>query len=301
MADERAALLALVEASGDMPWHELASLVEAVGSASAVLDGETAGLEPGDADAVRGLAARVDADAVGRQRTLIHAMQREGARLVTVLDDDYPANLREIFNRPPFLFIRGSWTPADEQSVSVVGTRRATREGLELAHQFAAGLAERGITVLSGLAEGIDAAAHEAALEAGGRTIAVYGTGIRRVYPPHHEGLAARIEKRGALISQFWPDAPPTKWSFPLRNVVTSGLGMGTVVIQADGRSGARNQARHCLEHGKRLFLVDSVTHEDWASKYAERPGALVVHDVGDVLTVLDELSAEPEQLTLPM
>lgn len=298
--EEQAALLALVDACGDIPWHRVASVVELTGSACRVLAGEADDADPAHVDIAAALAERADPGTVPRMRELIEAVHAEGAWLTTVLDDDYPANLREIYNRPPFLFVRGTLSADDARAVSVVGTRTASDAGLRLAGQFGRELAGHGVTVLSGLARGIDAAAHEGALDAGGRTIAVLGTGIRRVYPSGHEGLAERIAQQGALVSQFWPDAPPTKWSFPLRNVVTSGLGIGTVVVEADGKSGARNQARRCLEHGKRLFLVESlVTDEPWAQRYAERPGATVVGGAGDVLDALDEEAHGPEQLTL--
>jgi DNA processing protein len=158
------------------------------------------------------------------------------------------------------------------------------------------------VTVLSGLALGIDTAAHEATLDTQGRTLAVMGTGIHRIYPAQNRDLADRIVKAGgALVSQFWPDAPPTRWSFPMRNVVMSGMAVGTVVVEASRTSGAKMQARLALEHGKRLFLVESlVMHEDWARKYAERPGATVVQSVDDVLAALEtELQSLGEQLTL--
>jgi DNA processing protein len=162
-------------------------------------------------------------------------------------------------------------------------------------------LAAQKVTVLSGLARGIDAAAHGSTIDAGGRTVAVMGTGIRKVYPKENEPLAERIvASGGALVSQFWPDAPPTKVSFPMRNVVTSGMAIGTVVIEASATSGAKMQARLALEHGKRLFLVeDLVMHEPWAKRYAERPGTTVVHSVSDILDVLAEMVRPAEQLTL--
>jgi DNA processing protein len=156
------------------------------------------------------------------------------------------------------------------------------------------------VTVLSGLARGIDATAHQAALDAGGRTVAVMGTGIDRIYPAEHQSLAEDIVRSGALVSQFWPDAPPTKVSFPLRNVVMSGMAIGTVVVEASETSGARMQARLALEHGKRLFLVGSlVMHEDWAKRYAARPGTMAVDSVEDILDVLVAMGRPAKQLTL--
>jgi DNA processing protein len=217
------------------------------------------------------------------------AGEQVGARLVTVLDDDYPSNLRLIFNLPPFLFYRGELKRDDVRSVAVVGTRKASEDGLDRARQMAAGLSDAGVTVLSGLAKGIDTAAHEATLEAGGRTIAVLGTGILRTYPKENEELAQRIVEKGALVSQFWPTQPPAQHTFPRRNIVTSGMSQGTVVIEATRTSGAKMQARLALQHGKMAFLVESlVTEQPWAQKYLERERrAIRVSTIDEVLARL--------------
>jgi DNA processing protein len=149
-------------------------------------------------------------------------------------------------------------------------------------------LAERNVTVVSGLARGIDTAAHTAALNAGGRTIAVIGTGIRRYYPAENRELSDRIAEYGAVVSQFWPDAPPATYTFPRRNVTMSGIAQGTVVIEASSTSGAKMQARLALEHGKKVFLLRSLVDSySWAAKYAARPGATVVEAVDDVIDAL--------------
>jgi DNA processing protein len=229
-------------------------------------------------------------------------------RLTTVLDDEYPPNLRVIFNLPPFLFYRGALEPSDARSIAVVGTRRASAEGLRRAQELAGELAGRKVTVLSGLAKGIDTAAHRATLDAGGRTIAVMGTGITRIYPKENEALAEEIiAGHGALVSQFWPSGPPAEYNFLWRNIVTSGMGQGTVVIEASGTSGARNQARRALEHGKRVFLLKGlVTNEGWAQKYLER-GAIEVSTVDEVVQLLrspeqvERLSSQRRQLVLDL
>ena len=172
-----------------------------------------------------------------------------------MLDEDYPANLRTIHNRPPFVFVRGSLTPEDERSVAVVGTRRAATTGYARARDGAAGLVGAGYTVVSG-SPGGDTAAHTPPSN-GGRTVAVIGTGVRRAYPTTNASLQQRIAGEAAVVSQFWPDAPPTKTSFPMRNVVMSGLARATVVIEASHTSGARMQARFALEHGRPLFLLE--------------------------------------------
>lgn len=161
----------------------------------------------------------------------IAVWQGAGLGFHTFRDGSYPAQLREIHQLPPVLFSRGTLEPG-ETAVSVVGSRRASETGLAWARQLAKALAATGITVISGLAAGIDTAAHTAALDAGGRTIAVLGTGINRTYPAVNRDLQERIARDGLLLSQFWPDAPPTKKSFPLRNATMSGYGRATVVVE---------------------------------------------------------------------
>ena len=229
-----------------------------------------------------------------------------GARLVTVLDKEYPATLRLIFNLPPFLFVRGELREADLRSVAVVGTRQASEDGLRRARRMSGLLTERQVTVVSGLARGVDTAAHTAALDTGGRTIAVVGTGILRCYPAENRALADRIAENGAVVSQFWPEANGATYTFPRRNVTMSGIAQGTVVIEAASTSGAKMQARLALEHGKRVFLLRSLTEaQPWAQEYVKTRGALMVEDVDDVVKSLsspDRIQAVNEsraQLTL--
>ncbi len=281
-------------------WYKTATLIEYAGSALRVVHQDWTGFEPFDVDRVAELAKQVTGDSLRRYEDMIERYAEKGVQLVTVLDDVYPVNLRQIYNRPPFLFVRGTLDERDHRAVAVVGTRRASADGLAQARHLSEQLARHDVTVLSGLALGIDGEAHQAALDAAGRTVAVMGTGIDRIYPKEHAALAERIVESGALISQFWPDAPPTRVSFPMRNVVTSGMAVGTVVVEASETSGARMQARLALDHGKRVFLVRSlVMQEEWAQRYAERPGATVVDSVDDILPVLVEIARKPEQLTL--
>jgi DNA processing protein len=297
---EQAAVLALTACTkGD--WYKTASLIEEAGSALRIVDGQIEDLDWFDHVEVRALGEQVTAELMDRYLDLIRGLDGRGISLVTVLDDGYPENLRHVFNRPPFLFTRGELTKADERAIAVVGTRSASEDGLKQARRLAQQLVHQGFTVVSGLARGIDSAAHAGALDTGGRTIAVFGTGIHRIYPPEHRDLARRILTRGAHVSQFWPDAPPAKFTFPMRNAVTSGMALGTVVVEAHGRSGARLQARICLEHGKRLFLARSlVLHEPWAQSYAEHPATTVIDSVDDVLDVVTTMvAAPPAQLTL--
>jgi DNA processing protein len=231
-----------------------------------------------------------------RAKAEVDLADEAGARLVTVLDNAYPSNLRVVPKLPPFLFFRGELRRDDARSVAVVGTRRASEEGIGRAHTLAQLLVDEEVTVISGLAKGIDTAAHSAVLDAEGRTIAVVGTGILRVYPTENAELTERIVERGAIVSQFWPTAPPTRYSFPMRNEVMSGISQGTAVIEASSTSGAKMQARLALEQGKRAFLMSSlVTGEKWAKSYIEKRGAIEVHSVDDVVRWLR--SAEQVEL----
>ena len=213
--------------------------------------------------------------------------------MVSVLDATYPSNLRMIHQRPPVLFMRGVDDERDAVSVAVVGTREPAQRGIEQTRRLAAGLVERGIPVISGLAAGIDSTAHRTALAGGGRTVAVIGTGIDRVYPPQNADLQHEIAAKGLVISQFLPGSPPTKVSFPMRNAVMSGYALATVVVEAAYRSGARMQARLALQHGRHVFLMRSLLEHDWARDYAQRPGVTVVDNADDVFGELQRLASE--------
>ncbi len=240
----------------------------------------------------------VEAGAVEAWTARLQAFARQGVSLVTVCDPEYPSNLRMVGDRPPLLFVRGSVEAADDRAIAVVGTRKPSPEGAALAYRLAAELVERHVTVVSGLAEGIDTAAHRGALEAGGRTLAVFGTGIQHVYPSSNRGLADDIAASGACVSQFMPDMRGTRWSFPVRNGVTSALAVGTVVVEAGETSGARIQAEHALRHAKRLFLHRSLLAQPWAAATAGRAGVSVIDGVDEVVAAVDaELLPAPSLL----
>ncbi|OLZ60805.1 DNA protecting protein DprA [Streptomyces sp. IMTB 2501] len=287
---ERAALVALLRRD-DRPWSEVTDQVETVGSARDVLENS---LDLSGQGTLFGTGPCVDLEKVAAE---IADWEREGMRLVTILDPDYPLYLRLVHQRPPLLFLRGT-TADDDLRVAVVGTRTPTPEGVAHARAIAGGLAERGVTVVSGLAAGIDTAAHGSALATGGRTVAVIGTGLRHVYPAQNARLQREIAEKGLLISQFWPDAPPSKTSFPMRNAVMSGYSLATVVIEAAYRSGARMQARLALEHGRRVFLMRSLMSHEWAREYATRPNTTVIDGPDDVFRHLDSLVPTTGELT---
>jgi DNA processing protein len=286
--EDRLHLLALCALPG-VSWYAVARAALEPEGIDRLLRGERTESSTEGIKTARAIAERSGelGEHIARARDEVQRAENQaGARLVTVLDEGYPANLRLIFNLPPFLFYRGELRADDARSVAVVGTRKPSEEGLRRARKMAGALVGEGVTVVAGLAAGIDTAAHEATLEEGGRTIAVLGTGIMRTYPRENEGLAQRIAEKGALVSQFWPTQPPAKHTFPRRNVVTSGLSQGTVVIEASRTSGAKMQARLALQHGKMAFLIESlVTSQPWARSYLERyPRAIQVNDVQEVI-----------------
>ena len=212
--------------------------------------------------------------------------REHGITIVVDTDPAYPRLLREIHNPPAFLFVHGDLKPEDALSVAIVGTRHATSYGRQQAERLAAGLARAGLTIVSGLARGIDAAAHRAALQAGGRTLAVLASGVLNVYPPEHAGLAGEVRGRGALISENPPLSEPVSGAFPQRNRLISGLSLGVIVVEAAERSGALITARHAMEQGREVFAVpgrvDSRTSR--GCHRLIRDGAKLVECVEDVL-----------------
>lgn len=186
----------------------------------------------------------------------LHKLIRMGIRVVTCLDDAYPAVLRNIYDPPPLLYLRGSLEPTDSQAVAIVGSRRASAYGRMVAESLAADLARAGVTVVSGLARGIDSAAHRGALKAGGRTLAVLGSGADVIYPPENRVLAREIEGCGAVISELPLGTPPLAGNFPARNRIISGLSLGVVVVEAGEKSGSLHTVDYALEHGKDVFAV---------------------------------------------
>lgn len=282
---EAAALIALLR-SGERPWAEYAALVEDAGSAVAVLEREHAS-EPATLFADHPPAA--DLEQIAAE---IDAWEAAGMRLHTVLDPGYPENLRAVHDRPPLVFVAGTLAAADGRAIAVVGARAASPRGVRAAGEIAAHLVDQGFTVVSGLATGIDHGAHTAALARGGRTLAVIGTGLRRSYPSQHAELQRRIAAECAVISQFWPDAPPSRRSFPMRNAVMSGLSLATVVVEASMTSGSRIQARLALEHGRPVFLLESLLEHDWAREFASRPGARVIRSPEEITTFIERLTS---------
>lgn len=279
---------------GRRPWVEYAELVEERGSAAAVLEEELAPDGQATLFSMPPVKSAADpGDVLDQARADLDRWTAEGMRLVTVLETDYPPNLRAVHDRPPMVFLAGRLTPADAHAIAVVGARQATRTGLDRAGEIADHLVDRGYTVVSGLAAGIDTAVHTAALTRNGRTVAVIGTGLARFYPPQNAPLQRRIASKCAVVSQFWPDAPPSRRSFPMRNAVMSGMTLGTVVVEASDTSGARMQARLALAQGRPVFLLSSlVEQQQWAREYAARPGTHVVRTPDEITTAVERLIA---------
>ncbi len=270
--DELAAIVALMRVKR-LPGHRLASFMEQFGAAARLVQWSGTGHLLISADRVPTLIPRITAKQLGVAMREVGEWLERGLDVRTVLDPTYPRNLHDVFDRPPLIFIAGEWIEErDARSVAVVGSRRASDEGLRRAARLSRELVEAGFTVVSGLAQGIDSAAHIGALKAGGRTVAVMGTGLDHRYPKRNAELADHIvNDGGALLTQFFPHQGPRPWTFPMRNAVMSGLALATVVVEAGHTSGARMQARLALYHGRAVFLLHSlVERHDWAREYVE-------------------------------
>jgi DNA processing protein len=217
-------------------------------------------------------------------------VERIGATVLTWDHAGYPRNLREVYNAPPVLYVRGRIEKRDEWAVAIVGTRQASVYGKEAARMLGAGLARAGVTVVSGLAWGIDTAAHRACLDAGGRTLAVLGCGVDIVYPQQNARLATEIVERGALVSEYPLGSRPEARNFPPRNRIISGLTLGTVVVEADLGSGARITADFAAEQGREVFAVPGsiFTRTSRGTNELIQQGAKMVCDVADVLEELN-------------
>ena len=233
-------------------------------------------------------AARKCVDGTGVQ--INWDVQEAGVEPLTWDDPEYPASLRMVDGAPPVLYVRGRMTSQDEWAVAIVGTRRATTYGREVAQVLASELARAGVTVVSGMALGIDTVAHRAAMDAGGRTIAVLGSGVDQLYPPQNRGLALSIVQQGALISEYALGTRPDANNFPPRNRIISGLSRGIIVVEAGERSGALITAQFAAEQGKELFAVPGsiLSPGSTGCNLLIQQGATPLLSVNDVLEQLD-------------
>ena len=229
-------------------------------------------------------------------------VQKAGVGVLTWHDSAYPRLLREIDDLPPILYVKGELASEDERSVTVVGTRAPTAYGKEAAAHLAGDLAEAGVTVVSGLARGIDGIAHRAALERGGRSIGILGSGIDVPYPPEHAGLMRQLEENGAIISEYPLGTKPEARHFPRRNRLLSGISLGTLVIEAGEGSGTLSTVRSALEQNREVFCVPGTIYSP-ASAITNRllqEGAKLVMVVEDVLEELNLSAVAAQQAQLP-
>ncbi len=227
-------------------------------------------------------------------------LARQGIDAFTIHDEGYPRLLREIYEYPPVLYVKGTLEPDDERAVTIVGTRKTTAYGREVAHQIAWDLAKNGVTVVSGLARGIDGTAHRAALDAGGRTVAVLASGLDTIYPPEHSNMAREITRNGALVSEHPPGVRPEAKNFPRRNRLLSGLTPGTLVVEAGEGSGALWTVRHAVDQNREVMAVPGSILSP-ASRESNRliqDGAKTVLGYADILAELN-FSALGQQMEL--
>jgi DNA processing protein len=217
-------------------------------------------------------------------------LQAQDILLLTWNDDNYPRLLKEIDQPPPVLYVRGELRPEDEWAVAVVGTRRITPYGRQVTEEIAGALARNGITIVSGLARGVDSVAHQAALNAGGRTLAVLGTGVDLIYPPENRRLAEQVIAQGALISDYPPGTSPEGQNFPPRNRIISGLSLAVVIIEAGLGSGALITASFAAEQGREVFAVPGniLSPQSQGTNRLIQDGARPLLSPQDILEVLN-------------
>ena len=262
------------------------NLIDALGSPEAILSAPQEALIKAN-----GIGAEVAARIVEQRGEVDPAAEEAktaklGGRIVTQVDPEYPESLKAIYDPPLALYVVGDILPKDRHALAVVGTRSPTHYGLSVADRLSYQLAKAGFTVISGLARGIDTAAHQGALKGGGRTFAVLGSAIDKVYPEENEELARRISEQGAVISEYTLGREPDRTTFPYRNRVVSGLSMGIIVVEAGLKSGAIITANEALEQGKSVFAVPGRIDMP-SARGAHRlikQGAKLIEDIDDIL-----------------
>lgn len=289
--DELVDVLRLALISGVGPRIRKA-LLERFGSARAAL-----AAAPSDLRAVQGVGPKLTHKIAGADQEIdveaeIALCREHGIEILIENHANYPRVLREIHDPPGVLFVRGKLQPNDALAIGIVGTRHGTSYGLRQAERLAGGLARAGLTVISGLARGIDAAAHRGALAAGGRTIAVLASGVMNIYPPEHDKLAEEVAAHGALVSEAPPRSEPLPGTFPQRNRLISGMSLGVLVVEAAERSGALITARHAMEQGREVFAVPGNvdSRASCGCHQLIHDGAKLVESVDDVLEELGPL-----------
>lgn len=275
--------LRLVRGVGNVTYREL---LERFGTPQTVLSASVsalteAGVHAAVAQAVMAFDQWQDVDLE------LGKLTRAGIRLVTREDAEYPVNLTHLHDPPPFLYVRGAFVPADRFAIAIVGSRSASAYGRAIAQDLARGLIQKGVTIVSGLARGIDAEAHRATLAGKGRTIAILGSGVDVIYPSEHRSLAEEIARNGAVVSEFPLGSKPDAAHFPYRNRVISGLTLGTVVVEAAEKSGSLITARCAVEQNREVFAVPgNVTASRSRGPHRLiKEGAKLVEGVDDILS----------------
>jgi DNA processing protein len=276
-------------------WSDLSALLEVLRDPVRILD-QAAHVEGREGDLLQYIRQSID---LGRIAHWDHRLTElltpdSGIQAMSVADSDYPELLKQCFDRPPFLFVKGAVVPVDEKSIAIVGSRDAIPEARAAAYDLASSAAAAGLTVISGLARGVDASAHRGALDHGGRTVAVIASGIDyRTYPPEHRQLEDQICSAGAVVSQFRPGSPPTRSSFVSRNAIISGLSRASFVIQGGQASGTRTEAEAAQRHGRPVYLWRPILGmQPWALRLACEPGVELTSDWSDAIEAVR--SAEP-------
>jgi DNA processing protein len=285
MQDDHAPWLALarVKGLGCVSFKKLVARFGDPTAAFSVAPSELAAIDGLQRDAIEGLVG------FSQWAEVEHELKRirsAGITLVRYTDAEYPARLRAIADPPPLLYVKGSFAGSDERAMAIVGSRSASDYGRRVARDLARGLAAYGFTVVSGLARGIDGMAHETALNSGGRTIAVLGSGVERAYPPEHDRLYQRIAEQGAVISELPVGTKPMAFNFPARNRLISGLSLGVVVVEATEKSGSLITASLAIDQGREVFAVPGEVGSS-RSRGAHRlirQGAKLVETVDDIL-----------------
>lgn len=275
-------------------------LVEICGTADAAWRASVTELKRSGVDdrAIEGLLQRRTTLDLDHELERVH---RAGGRVITQDDIEYPPLLHETFGRPPILYVKGELLPEDSQSLAIVGTRRPSIYGQTQTVRNVPLLVERGLTIISGLAVGIDTAAHRSALEAGGRTIAVLGSGLDVLYPSQNRGLAERISQHGAVITEYAMGTQPDAFNFPARNRIISGLSLGTVIVEAGEKSGALRTAGYALEQNREVFAFPGRANDPQSvgcNRLIKRGHAKLVMDIDDIVDELN-LSVAMQQIEI--
>lgn len=269
---------------------KMRNLIAHFGSPEKVLEApndELLAVEGIDAATAKAIVQHKTKNNLDRELELIHKHQ---VKVITVEDEEYPLNLKFTFDPPMLIYVKGTLIPEDNIAISMVGARKATGYGKTITEKLSGELAQRGITIISGLARGIDTSAHRGALNKGGRTIAVLGSGLAILYPPENKGLAEEIARQGAVISEFSMATGPERGNFPRRNRLISGLSLGTVVVEAAEESGALITASYALEQGREVFAVPGNIYNKYSQGTHKliKQGAKLTEKAEDIIEEID-------------